>query len=197
MMMGRRIVAAAAVLAMMFSAQAFPKALSGWDGVMSGRKVPKIYIEKITNETGDNNVDAAGITDIVKDLFATRGTPPFNVVKDKSGADLIFEGAIVESLWMEKAPITDVYGVGALAVDIATKDGKNYARMQISYTVTDARSGETLLDQVTQVTIKQPDVPKDKSYGMVFRKVKKILVLDIFKRYKKVHDEPGILDDMS
>ena len=195
--MGRKIVAFAAVLVMMMSTQAFSIPLRGWEKVMSGEKVYKIYIENIANETGDSKVDAAGITDIVRDMFATRGTPTFKVVKNECEADLVFRGEIFEYLWMEKAPITDVYGVGALAVDVATKDGKNYARMQVRYTVTDEKSGDVVIDQVTQFTIKQPDVPKDKSYGMILGKIRKILALDVFKRYKKVHNEPGPWDEKS
>lgn len=197
MRIGKKIVALAAAFVMIASAQAFSVPLRGWDKVMSGQKVYKIYIENIVNKTGDKNVDAADITGIVKDMFATRGTPTFKVVKEEKEADLVFRGEIFEYLWMEKAPITDVYGVGALAVDVATKDGKNYARMQMRYTVTNEKTGDVIIDQVTQFTIKQPDVPKDKSYGMIFDKVRKILALDVFKRYKKVHNEPGPWDEKS
>lgn len=183
----KRIAAVLTAVLMLFPAQGFTRAISGWDGVMDGMKVLNIYIEKVSNESGDKAVDVDKVTGIVREVFSTRGTPCFTIVDDITKADIVFKGSVSEFLWMEKAPITNVYGAGALAMDVATHDNKNYARMQLSYRIYEPSSGDTLLDQVTQVTLKQPGIPKDESYKMIYERTPKILVLDIFKRYKKVH----------
>lgn len=180
----KKIVALTTALVMLVPSQAFSATMKKWDRIMGGYGSRNIFVENIVNETDDSAVEPAKITEKIKKVFAERGTPSFNVVKDRSQADMVFRGTVTEYVWMEKAPITEVYGAGALAIDLATKDSKNYARIKIDYKIFDAKTDETVLERTTQVTIKQADVPKDKSYGMINERLPKILSLDIFKRYK-------------
>jgi hypothetical protein len=181
----KKIAVLTMALVMLVSAQAFSMAMKGWDRVINDDGPRNIFIENVVNESGDNMVDPAKITEKIKGVFAGRGTPSFNVVNDRSRAEMVFKGTVTEYIWMEKAPITEIYGAGALVMDVATKDSKNFVRMQIDYKVFDAKTDETMMTYVTQVTIKQPDVPKNESYGMIYDKLPKIFSLDIFKRYKK------------
>ncbi|MGB2599461.1 MAG: hypothetical protein WBC99_03360, partial [Candidatus Omnitrophota bacterium] len=62
---------------------------------------------------------------------------------------------------------------------------RKYARMRVEYEISDGKTGEVLIDQVTQVTLKKIKLPKDKCYEMIYKRVRKILTMDIFKRYKR------------
>jgi hypothetical protein len=175
----------AVVLSMIFPSQAFSQREHKWKRILSSRKPVNIYVANITNESKDQQVDADRVTDIVKNIFAKRRQPRFNIVDKKSAADIVFKGEIIEFIWMKKAPITNVYGAGALAMDIATRDLKKYARMRVEYEISDAKTGEVLADQVTQVTLKKFKLPKDECYEMIYKRSRKILTMDIFKRYKR------------
>ena len=156
-----------------------------WEGVLNSRKPVKIYVEEIVNKTDDPNVSADLATKVIKDVFSTRISPEFKVVEDKSKAQIIFKGAMTEYTWQKVAPITNVYSPGALAFDALTRYKKNWARLQINYSIVDAKNGRVLLKDETQVTIKQANVPKNKSYSMIFGRLPKIFSMDIFKRFKR------------
>ncbi|MGB3241850.1 MAG: hypothetical protein WBB66_03270 [Candidatus Omnitrophota bacterium] len=181
----RGIMVMAVVLSMIFPPQAFSQRANKWEKVLSSRKPVNIYVENIANKSKDHHVSADKVTDIVKNIFAKRRQPRFNVVDKKSAADIVFKGKIIEFIWMKKAPITDIYGAGALATDIATSHLRKYARMRVEYEISDAKTGKVLIDQVTQVTLKKFKLPKDESYGMIYKRAPKILTMDIFKRYKR------------
>jgi len=175
------------IATMFFQVQAFSQNVNikGWEEVLDSNKPVNIYVGTIANDSKNTTVSADTVTKIVKDMFANRRSTRFNVVDDKSKADVVFSGEIIEYIWMEKAPITNIYSPGALALDVATKNMKNYARMQLKYEITDAKTDEVLLDEVTQVTIKKSKVPEDKSYEMIYKRTPKILSMDVFKRFKR------------
>lgn len=181
----KKAVSLTIVLAMIFTLSAFAETMKRWDKVVNDDGPRNIFIENVVNESGDSMVDPSMITAKIAGVFSGRGNPNFNVVKDRGEADMVFKGVITEYAWMEKAPITEIYGAGALAMDMATRDSKNYARMEVEYKIFDAKTHETIMAYVTQVTIKQPGVPQNESYAMIYERFPKIFSLDIFKRYKK------------
>jgi len=162
---------------------AFAAPTDEWDDMLDSNKTINIYVEDIANDSGDANVSAGEVTQVVKDLFANRISPKFNVVGDKSSADVVFSGKITEYEWKKKAPLTYFFGAGAIVYDVATSSRKNFAMMRIRYKITDAKTKKTLVSQQTQVSIKRSKVPQEKSYDMIYAKAPKILTLDIFKRY--------------
>lgn len=181
----KSVIMAVIILAMICPQQAFSGTIKTWEEVLKNNKPVNIYVENVVNESGNKDADVALATQVVKGVFEKRITPKFKVVTDKSKADIIFSGVLTESLWMEKAPITDVYGGAALAIDLATRGKKSYARIQMRYKISAAKTGTALIDQVTQVTIKEANIPEDKSYDMVCKRASKVLAMDIFKRYKR------------
>ncbi len=175
------------MVSMVLQVQAFSQNIDTerWEEVLKSTEPVNIYVAKIANDSKNTVVSADTVTKIVKDMFATRRSTRFNVADDRAKADIVFSGKIIEYIWMEKAPITNIYSPGALALDVATKNMKNYARMQLKYEITDAKTDEVLLDEVTQVTIKKSKVPEDKSYEMIYKRTPKILSMDVFKRFKR------------
>jgi hypothetical protein len=179
----KNIMAAILILSMAFPLQAFSQRIRKWEDVLASRKPVNVYVENIENKSKDPNVSSAEVTQVVKKVFAKRRSPRFNVVEKKSEADIVFKGKISEYTWLEKAPITDIYSPGTLLIDEVTRGRKNWARMELQYKIKTAGAGKILLEKETQITIKQPNVPRDKSYGMICKRALKILALDIFKRF--------------
>ena len=156
-----------------------------WKDVRDSWKTVKVYVEKIANATSNPKISEERSTDVVKKMFKGRITPKFEVVGSKGEADIVFEGAVKEYIWMEKAPITDVYGAGALAVDLATRGGKNYARKIIEYSICDAGTDKELIEGETLVTLKRPGMPEEQSYEMMYARAGKMLAKDIFRKGKR------------
>ncbi|MBD3379201.1 MAG: hypothetical protein GF408_01920 [Candidatus Omnitrophica bacterium] len=182
------LVSSVLALAVCFSAQpgAEAKEAHSWKQVVKSDGPWNIYVEELSNDSADQEVSAGKVTGIIKEFFAGRRQPAFNVVEDKSQADLVFEGKIIEYIYMKKAPITNVYGAGALAVDVATSGMKKYARMRIEYVIRNAGpGGKVLLDAVTQVTRKPFKMTREESYGRIYARTPRILAIDIFKRYNE------------
>ncbi len=180
----KNIMAAVLILSMAFPLQAFSQKIRKWEDVLASRKPVNIYVEDIKNKSKDSVVSSAKVTQIVKNLFAKRRSPRFNVVAKKSEADIVFKGKISEYTWLKKAPITDIYSPGALLVDEATRGYKNWARMELQYKIKKIGLGKILLEHETQITLKQPRMPRNKSYGMIYKRAPRILALDIFKRFR-------------
>ncbi len=176
------ILAAVVLLSIIFPVQGFSETFRRWEQVLSSSDTINIYVENVVNDSGDTTVNANTITGIVKSVFAEETSPKFNVVGSKSQADIVFSGKIVEYLWKKKAPITAIYSPVALAIDMATRGKKNYAIMQIQYKITAAATGRTLLNQITKVTRKERNMPKEKTYEMMYNRAPMILDLDLFKR---------------
>jgi len=174
------------VLSFILSAErSFCEGLESWTDVVESSSPVKIYVSDMINKSKDKNVDAGKVTQIVKQMFSDRISPKFEIVNDPKEADIIFKGVISDYVWSKKAPITDIYSPGAIALDQLTRDKKNWARMEVDYKVTAAGGDNMLLDYETQVTLKKPGIPKDKSYGIIYERFPKILSMDIFKRYKR------------
>ena len=62
---------------------------------------------------------------------------------------------------------------------------KNWARMELDYKIYLASTGDLLLDYETQVTLKDFNIPEDKSYEMIYERTPRILTMDLFRRYKR------------
>jgi len=163
----------------------FADEIREWGDVVESTSPVNIYIEDIPNKTGDDVIDAGKVTGVVKEMFAERKNPEFNVVDSKDEADVVFKGKISDYVWSEKAPLTNIYSPGAIVLDEVTRGGKNWARMELDYKIYAAKNGKLLLDYETQVTLKQPGMPKDESYGMIYDRLPKVLAMDVFKRYKR------------
>jgi hypothetical protein len=159
--------------------------LQSWEQLLKSDRTWNIYLEPVVNDSKDKNVSTEKVGDIFKNIFIRRIQPDFNVVDKKDDADLIFSATITEYIWMEKAPVTDVYGPGALALDFFTKDLKEYARMILEYKLEQVSDGRLLLDNVSQITEKKWKMPEEKSYEYIYEDSPRILKIDLFKRYDR------------
>ncbi len=182
------LIAVCALLA--FSCLSEAREYKKWEDVLSSRDIVKVHVERMVNATGNPKISEERSTDVVKSVFASRISPKFEVVELKENADIVFKGEVKEYVWMEKAPVTDIYGAGALAMDLATRSGKNYARKIIDYQICDAASGQVLLDKETLVTLKRKGMPEEKSYDMMYERGKKMLNRDIFRKGKRSNLRP-------
>ena len=181
----RRVVVLLAVIAMMCPSMAQAKTFRKWRDVLLSRGTVNVYVETVANDTGDAKVSEEKETDIVKKMFQGRITPKFKVVSSKADADIVFQGDVKEYVWMEKAPITAIYGAGALVVDLATRGNKNYARKLIKYRICTPEKDKEILKGVTLVTLKQAGMPEEESYAMMRLRGGKMLSKDIFRKGKR------------
>ncbi len=176
------------VLSMVFvpQSEAKRKVARSWSRVLKSNKTWNIYVDEMTNTSKNKDVSVEKVTELAKALFAARRQPKFNVVDDMADADLVFDGNIIEYIYMKKAPITDITGAGGLAVDVATRGMKKYARMRVEYQIKNAGpNGKVLLDDVTQVTLKPFKMTEQESYGRIYERAPRIFAIDLFKRYKE------------
>jgi hypothetical protein len=180
-----------AVMVILMSSSVMAEEYKKWEDVTSSRKPVRIYVEKVTNATENPKVSEERVTDIVKKVFENRISTKFEVVSSKDEAEILFEGEITEYIWMEKAPVTNIHSAGSLVMDLATRGSKNYARKFINYRISDAGTGNELLEGETMVTLKQAGMPEEKSYEMMYERGGKMLSRDIFRKGKRSSLRPG------
>ena len=179
-----RVLAAVVIAVSAVPVLAFGASYGTWEDVLSSREPVKIYIEEVVNNSDDVNIDPSRSTEVVKKVFKSRRQPRFDIVGSKEKADIIFEGKISDYVWMEEAPVTNVWSAGALVMDLATRRSKNYARKLISYKIYSA-DGTTLFEKVTQATLKQSGMPEEKSYDMMAARAQRMLGMDLFGRFRR------------
>lgn len=172
----------AAVVFFTIATNAAARGYHTWQDVMDSRETVKIYVMDLANVSEDPDVSVVKATGAVKEMFGNRISPRFDVVGSPEKADIIFKGEVGEYIWMEKAPVTSVHSAGALLIDLATRDGKNYARKVIRYRIFDPHTDRTLLEETTQATIKRAGVPLEKSYELMYERAARMLAMDIFRR---------------
>ncbi len=163
---------------------AFAGTIKCWHDVVKSRDTINIFVEDIANGSEDKIVDPQKVTLIVKDLFAKRTHPKFILVNSKDEADIVFSGVISEYIWLEEAPLTNVFSAGGIVMDEVTRRDKNWARIELDYRIIAVKTGRELVDYETQVTLKQKNIPKDKSYDMIYERLPKVLARDVFRRNK-------------
>lgn len=173
------------IIATALACESQAKEYKKWEDVLSSSGAINVYVEKMVNSTSNEKISEDRSTDVVKKVFSGRINPKFNVVDSKEKADIYFQGEVAEYVWMEKAPITDIYGAGALAMDLATRSGKNYARKIIKYKIYSVPTGQLLLEKETLVTLKKKGMPEEKSYDMMYERGGKMLTRDIFRKGEK------------
>ena len=157
--------------------------VQSWEQLIKSDGTWNIYIEPVVNASKNEKVSTERVADIFRKIFSRRIQPDFEVVENKSEADLIFSARITEYIWMDKAPVTDVYGPGAIVLDFFTKDLKEYARMILEYKLEQVADGRVLLDNVSQITEKKWKMPEEESYELIYKDSSRILKIDMFKRY--------------
>jgi hypothetical protein len=179
---GVAIVAISGVVIALMTVSAQAKTYEKWEDVLRAHVPVNVYVEKVANMSGNDKISEEKSTGVVKEMFSDRITPKFNVVDSRDKADIVFKGAVTEYVWMKKAPITDIYGAGALAMDLATRGKKNYSRKTIKYSIYASEDNKELLEGTALVTLKQAGMPEDESYEMMYERGGNMLAKNIFRK---------------
>jgi monomeric isocitrate dehydrogenase len=117
---------------------------------------------------------------MIEDAFAARTRYKFTVVQTPQEANIIFRGDIVEYIWMKEDPIDEVYGIGAAAMDAAFIE--NYARIQIQSEIIDVKKNSVLWSDKVKATMTKKDMPIEESYALIYPKIIKSEVIEIFRK---------------
>lgn len=176
------VVVVAALVVIFSGTYSFGEENMRWKELLKSSGPVKVYVEDVVNTSNDANIDVDKVKEIVDEAFKENKNTDFVILDSSDGADIIFKGTISDYVWSQKAPLTNIFPPAALAVDEATRANKNWARMELDYKIYDAKSNSLLLDYETQVTIKRPNVPKAKSYGLIYERARQILARDMFTR---------------
>lgn len=170
--------------------------------MLSDAKEVKVYLEPVTDATDGH---AEGMTkalhDALREEAKNRISINFAVVKDPHDADLVISCRVQERIWMEVDPVDEVYGIGAVAKDIAIKE--NYGRIEAYFTVSRGpnkqlfkrikglkRFRKMWSDEV-KATITKADMPEEMSKKILVKELAHNFIVKAFgKRAKMEHNKP-------
>ena len=156
--------------------------------------VIKTYVENVKNSSGDNKISLDNLKATLEDAlekrlpkkFSFSGIKPnkkFDIATNKSLADIVISSNITEYLWTNEDPVDMIIGIPAVAYDALTKE--NYARMQVIFTIRDAKTNQILWKNRLQATITDKTMTEAESYPRIEKRIVKIFLRDLFKEKKK------------
>jgi len=83
---------------------------------------------------------------------------------------------------MADDPVDEVYGVASAALDAAMIE--NYARMHVQTDLVAAKKNRILWSDRVKATMTRKDMPREKSYELIYPKFIKSVTIEIFKKRK-------------
>jgi len=156
--------------------------------------VINVYVADVKNSSGDDKIDLNALKMRLEQILADRmprkfdfsGATPtkkFKIAKHVEDADIIINSVIIEYLWTDDDPIDMITGLPGIAYDALTKE--NYARMQILFTINNARRGTLLWEDTIRSTITDKDMTEEESYGRTEERIIKMFMKELFERPDK------------
>lgn len=142
----------------------------------------KICVE-LKNSSGDDKVDMVLLKKMMEDAFVARKSYNFTVVQTAQEANIVFRGDIKEYIWTKDDPVDEVYGIGSAAMDAAFIE--NYARIQIQSELINAKNNSVLWSDKVKATMTKKDMPIEASYALVYPKLIKSEMIEIFRKPKQ------------
>jgi len=180
--MKRFMTVAVLVSVLFFAANTAVFASSQLQEYLKAHSSMKVCVELINSST-DDKVDVVLIKKMIEEAFATRKAYNFTVVQTAKEADILFKGDIKEYIWMKDDPVDEVYGIGSAAMDAAIIE--NYARIQIQSEIIDLKKNSVLWSDKVKATMTKKDMPIGESYALVYPKLIKSEMIEIFRKSKQ------------
>ena len=146
------------------------------------RNVTGIYIEDISNASGDNLINLGLIKKEIENAFMARVSQKFEIARLRDKSDVALRMEITEYLWTNEDPVDNLIGIGGVAMDVAKQE--NYARMIAGITIMDTATGDVLWEDTIKATITDDTMTEQASYGRINERIVKVLMRNIFSRNK-------------
>lgn len=182
------------IFCMVISQTAYSLEKVNLHGILESAKEVKTYISDLTDSSGQAGDMLEGIREQLEHALLARQSVNFIIVEDKSTADIIITCDIIERIWLEDDPIDQVWGVGAIIMDILINE--NYGRIRADMTITRGPTGKRLFkrsgarirrmtvlwDEIVQASITQTVMPEPESKILLQERLADIFIREAFGR---------------
>lgn len=104
----------------------------------------KVYVKDAVNESGKDEVTAAGFKKALEESFANRRSVKFEVVQNAADSRIEVASVIKKFQYLERGPFMPSPGISSMVLDAAQTATANYVEMTVEFTVTGTKSGAIL-----------------------------------------------------
>ncbi|MFA6079538.1 MAG: hypothetical protein WC779_07340 [Candidatus Omnitrophota bacterium] len=104
----------------------------------------KVFVKSIVNESEKKDLSVPDFKKEVEKAFTNRRSVDFEVVSSAEASDVEVAGVIKQYQYLVKGPMKPSLGIETTALDIAATMTENYADMNVSFTITDSKTGKVL-----------------------------------------------------
>lgn len=170
------------ITSLLYSGEAYARRRGTILDFFEDKYVIKAYVSDMVNSCGDDKIDVKDLKSGIEKALDSRRSHTFKIVSEETEADIIINTEIVEYLWTEEDPVDMIMGI-ATVVDAAVQD--NYARMQIVFTVIDAKDGAQLWREKLQSTITNATMTEEESYSMSNENIVKVFIRKLFAKPRR------------
>ena len=150
---------------------------------LSRKSEVSIYVARPVNGSSHAQMnDTEPLRQALEKTLRERKSVHFNVVSDKSRAELTVETRITGYYWTDKDPVDMLMGTASIAMDIAIEEG--YVRVDAECTVTENKSGKTLWRDTLTATVTGKQVTEKDAPGIGSEDLAKNFVRHAFGKSK-------------
>ena len=151
---------------------------------LSRRASVKGYVETFADavKPTDLKVDTTALKGKIEKALTGRKSIKFEVVNDKSQADIAIEGKILEVGWQDTDPVDMIVGLGGVAMDAAMSE--HYCVLVSEVTVNDVKAGACLYKDNVRATVTTNDMKKETFGDFIYDDFAKVLMKEAFGKKK-------------
>lgn len=151
---------------------------------LSRRASVKTYVAPFAapEKTGDIQTDPAAFKTALEKALTERKSIKFEIVSDKSQADIVIEVAVTDLAWADQDPVDMLAGVGGVAMDAAMNE--HYCRLVADVTVTDTKKNAVLWKESVLATVTTNDMQKETFGKFIYDDFSKVLIKKAFGKKK-------------
>lgn len=158
--------------------------------VSKGSGPVKVYIDKVTNESGKPEVEPDVFRQSLEKNFENRRSSNFDVVKTAAESDIQISAAIKYFQYLARGPLKPIPIMGLSAVDAAATATSNYVEIGVEYAVISTRTGETLWQSGVRDYLKRVMTPAE-SLPLIYDKISRIFLWKCFGKSRGLEVSPA------
>jgi hypothetical protein len=161
-------------------AAAYGAVNKGLYSTLSKEDEVKVYVGDISDISETGKAAKDDLKKLLEGALTGRKSINFTVVNDVKDADIIINSEINEFMWTDEDPVDMITGVGPIVMDAMKKE--NYGRMNIEFSIIDAKSGKILWTDVEKATITDETMTEEESIDLLNERIVKVFMREAFSK---------------
>ncbi|HPS20815.1 MAG TPA: hypothetical protein PKY78_07520 [Candidatus Omnitrophota bacterium] len=141
----------------------------------------KLFVSDVTDSTKEKKASVADIKAEICSALSMRGSANLKIAKAANEADMIVECDVTENIWTADDPMDSPSAAGMI-MD-AMRDA-SYARIQATFIVKDAKTGNVLWSEPLKATLTKEEMSEKDSVPLISARLAKVFVINCFGRSK-------------